>query len=99
MLEGLEVANSATGWCSEVFLCGVTFLTSCSTTIVRSPAWPCPPVKTGYLVEAVTWGSRCSSLSVSHSDGGVLLECLGRCRLSWRRKTVSAVVQRGGPGF
>ena len=100
-LEGLEVANSGPGWSSEVFLFGVTCLTSCSTTVVRSPAWPCPPVKTGYLVGAVTWGSRCSRLSVSHLHRGVLLECLGRYYLSctgWRRKAVS-VIQRGGPDF
>ena len=42
-LEGLEVANSGPGWSSELFLFGVTCLTSCSTTVVRSPAWPCPP--------------------------------------------------------
>ena len=58
-LEGLEVANSGPGWSSEVFLFGVSCLTSCSTTVVRSPGWPCPPVKVfKTLCESLAW--RCS---------------------------------------
>ena len=58
-LEGIEVAHSATGWSSEVFLCRVSCLTSCSTTVVGSPGWPCPPVKVfNTLCESLAW--RCS---------------------------------------
>ena len=58
-LEGIEVAHSATGWSSEVFLCGVSCLTSYLTTVVRSPGWPCPPVKVfKTFCESLAW--RCS---------------------------------------